>query len=87
MVYIMFRRLLNKEFIINAAYPICKNCVYFQPHNGSTPMDLAKCTKYGKKDVITGKVTYSFASVCRTDQDKCGNNGVDWQSVSKGITH
>jgi len=50
-------------------------------------MDLAKCTKYGKKDVITGKVTYSFASVCRVDNDKCGNNGVDWQSVSKGITH
>jgi hypothetical protein len=33
---------LDGIYHVQAAYPICKNCVYFQPHNGSSPMDLAK---------------------------------------------
>ena len=59
----MWRTFFRKDFIINAAYLICKDCLFYQPHNGSSPSDLAKFKKYGKKDIITGKITYGFSSI------------------------
>ena len=75
----MWRTFFRRDFIINATYPICKDCLFFQPHNGSAPTDLAKCTKYGKKDVVTGKLTHGFASIIRSEEDKCGIKGIDFR--------
>jgi len=77
----MWKTFFRRDFIINASYPICKNCLFYQPHHGSSPTDLAKCTKYGKKDVVTGKITYGFATIVRYDEDKCGTKGIDYKKL------
>lgn len=36
---------------------------------------LGKCSLFGKKDLVTGDITYEWAAVCRTLDRKCGESG------------
>ena len=36
---------------------------------------FGKCQKFGRKNIVSGKINYNFADVCRTDEFKCGFNG------------
>jgi hypothetical protein len=63
----------TKSFILNYNLKSCRNCIHFQP----SPTDdfdssFAKCNYFGKKDVVTNKITYDFADSCRMDESKCG---------------
>ena len=63
-----------KQIIKNIDIPICKDCSYFKFH--STQIQLGKCIKFGEKHLISGKISYSYASVNRVDEESCGPNGL-----------
>jgi hypothetical protein len=78
---IFFRLLLamcsayNRKFIKNQEYPICKTCQHYLPNNIFFPDDqIARCMKFGEKDVVTGKITYKYADLCRR-YEACGQEG------------
>ena len=70
----------KNSIIENEAYPVCKNCVYYQPHllDALFHNRMGKCTKYGKKEVVSGIIQYEFASMCRLSKYKCGITGNDF---------
>ena len=41
----------------------------------SLDSELSLCKKFGKKDIITGKITYIYASICRESEYLCNKNG------------
>jgi len=63
-----------KQIIKHGDIPICKNCIYFKPH--PSQLQLGKCIKFGEKNLVSGKITFSYASLNRVDQDLCGPNGL-----------
>ena len=68
------------QFITNLKVPICKNCVYFQPHKIDEKFyDLGKCTKFGIMDILSGIIEYKYASNCRTNDNLCSFNGTYYE--------
>jgi len=65
------------KIITNYGFPACRNCVYYQPnyYNSDFTSPLNKCNKFGIKDIITDKITYNYADLCRNDDTKCGKEG------------
>lgn len=62
--------------------PACTQCRWFRAAEGtspfrSTPVNpyLAKCTKFGTKNIITGQIQFLFAIQSRSESDKCGFEG------------
>jgi len=85
------------KFIENYEFPECKSCKYFEPRN--TDMQFAsqfsKCTKFGKKDKITGEIDYNYADLNRNDENKCGikgryyerENHLEWKILKHRMTN
>ena len=77
---LLFLRLFNKKLptsiIKNGDLPVCKECRFYRSslYNFYDPA-LARCHKFGRKDIITGYITYDYADLCREDQEKCGKEG------------
>ena len=67
----------SKNFIKNIQTPECKHCIHYQPHDFTfgelSPYN--KCSKFGEKDIINGKIEYYIAKNCRKDEEQCGNEG------------
>ena len=63
--------------IKNNDYPACRNCVHLRPLVliGRGVNEFSKCSKFGEKDVLTNKVQYYYADLCRRDGDRCGVEG------------
>ena len=57
-----FRMISYNKFIRNMEEPVCKECLFFIPN---------KCLKFGEKNIITGKITFDDAELCRKDYTKC----------------
>ena len=68
---------ITNKIIRNIDFPACKNCAYYRQTAWSNDFtsQFNKCEKFGTKDVITDKITYDFANMCRTDEDLCGKSG------------
>jgi Pyruvate/2-oxoacid:ferredoxin oxidoreductase delta subunit len=70
---------INSERIIkNINFPSCKNCRFFKPYTsiGSDfASSLAKCEKFGEKNILTDVITYDYASSCRISENMCGESG------------
>ena len=75
---------LNKvatETIKNMHVPKCTTCKYFIPGNNdnlffySDPHTFAKCKKFGTADLVSNKISYDWAGMCRITDTKCGTNG------------
>ena len=68
-----------KRFIVNNVKPACKNCKYYIPYKfpviTEDSIKIAKCVKFGKKDLVTCKITYDHVDVCRNNENRCGENG------------
>jgi hypothetical protein len=64
-------------FIKDSNLPSCINCVHFIKYDQSDKYtnDLGKCSQFGKKNIISGEITYDYASLCRIDRDRCGQTG------------
>ena len=57
------------QFIRNARLPVCLDCAYFV-------QSLKRCSKFGEKDVVSGKVTYVSAESARTIENMCSRKGI-----------
>lgn len=57
--------------------PSYGNCIYYKPNVYSNDFSslTSRCEKIGKKDILTGKISYDFADSCRNDELKCGKEG------------
>ena len=64
------------KIITNGDLPSCRNCIYFKPTiYDEFTSSLSRCEKFGKKDILTDKINYVFADLCRQDENKCGKTG------------
>lgn len=66
------------RIIRNTNIPSCANCVYYKPttFNNEFASNYNKCEKFGEKNIITNKIKYDYADLCRLDEDKCGPKGI-----------
>ena len=71
---------LNPSFIKNMDKPVCKECKYFKYDSIYKDYGLGRCTKFGKKDLITGKIIFEDVTLART-QD-CGVNGTYFETMN-----
>ena len=63
----------SKSFILNYNLKSCRNCVHYQPSSyNEFESSYNKCNLFGKKDIVTNKVTYDYVDSCRMDDSKCG---------------
>lgn len=69
------------KIIKNANLPVCQNCIYYKNTIINTP-EFSKCSKFGTKNIITGKVNYSYADLSRGDELLCGHKGKHFTQVS-----
>jgi hypothetical protein len=60
--------------IENFHKPVCIQCKHFENPFLQDPK-FGKCLKFGKKDLLTGKIEYDYADLVRKYNDKCGVNG------------
>ena len=67
----------SDKIIKNMNIPACKNCIYYKPRMLDTDFTSTFniCEKFGTKNIITDKITYGYADLCRRDNDKCGEEG------------
>lgn len=59
------------QFIRNAKVPVCLECIYFV----QGAHKIGRCTKFGEKDVVSGKITYESAEVSRITENMCSRKG------------
>ena len=69
---------LNPSFIKNMDKPVCKDCKYFKYDTSYKEYHFGQCTKFGKKDLISGKIIFEDVNLART-QD-CGVNGTFFET-------
>ena len=74
-------RLPDNKNIKNIHIPSCKSCVHYKPsfiyRDFTHPYN--ECHKFGEKDIITDKITYSIAENSRNDETKCGKGGIHFE--------
>lgn len=74
-------------------FPSCKNCLHYKPstYNIDYTSSYSRCTIYGEKNVVTNKIEYLPAHLCRNDNSKCGIEGKYFeqepQLFDKLVTH
>ena len=74
--FFLLKPSFSKQIIKNARFPSCRNCIYFKPYSlGEYTSSLSHCQKFGTKSILTDEITYDYADLCRSDEDKCGKNG------------
>lgn len=80
---LLFRRsnmVLFENNIKNINVPACSECKFYKPESRfNFDSRFSKCTKYGKKDIYTGEITYEDIYSCRNDRNKCGIEGRDFE--------
>jgi len=65
-------------FVKNEILPSCVNCVHFMEYNENNLFSYIKsnrCKLFNKKIILTEKIEYEYASICRKDNNKCGKYG------------
>ena len=67
----------SDKIIKNINIPACKNCIYYKPcmFDSDFTSIVNTCEKFGNKNIITDKITYDYANLCRQQDDKCGEEG------------
>ena len=76
--YLFLLFVVNSEKTIrNINIPSCKKCIHYKPtpYNFDFTTSYNRCEKFGEKDIITDKIKYDFAELCRNDESKCGKEG------------
>jgi hypothetical protein len=77
----LFYSILPGTFIKDIQLPVCKDCKFFIPYENKEQYTLGRCMLFGKKNIISGEITYEFADVCRISSNKCGYNGTLYKDV------
>jgi hypothetical protein len=71
-------------------YPACINCVHFiketslyENEESPTYYTLSKCKLFGSMNLLTGKIKYEYAELCRHSRDQCGISGKLYEEKNK----
>jgi hypothetical protein len=74
---LQFVTVSSEKVIKNINIQSCINCVHYKPLYSITNFDnyYNKCNNFGSKNVITNKISYDLAIMCRNDESKCGIEG------------
>jgi hypothetical protein len=70
---------INPSFIKNVDKPICKDCKYFRYDSIYNDYNYGQCTKFGKKNLINGKITFEDVVFARTND--CGVDGTYYEET------
>jgi len=76
-IFLLFALVNSEKIIKNINIPSCKNCIHYKPSyyiNDFTGY-YSECDNFGDKNIITNKISYYSAEMCRNDENKCGNEG------------
>jgi hypothetical protein len=69
-------KMVDAKKIQNINIPTCRNCIHYKPSFlNEFSSDLNKCEFFGEKNILTGKIKYDYADLCRKNEDKCGHIG------------
>jgi hypothetical protein len=79
------RTIMSEKFIKNGDKKICKNCAYFIASDYENAPLLAKCSKFGTKNIVDGDINHYYADSCRYDENQCGSNA-RWYEDRKNDT-
>ena len=64
---------MPNENILNSNAQSCINCKFFKTLSyNQSALSLGKCENFGIKNIISNKITYDYATHCRSNKDKCG---------------
>jgi hypothetical protein len=76
-LYLLFAIVNSEKIIKNINIPSCRNCIHYKPSYFITDFTdpYNKCDKFGNKDIITNKISYDYADLCRRDENKCSYEG------------
>jgi len=66
---------LQGPYIENLEVPLCVDCAHFITDGRD---DLGRCSIYGKRNPVTGKITHSYAELVRENATECGPTGKDY---------
>ena len=68
-------------YIKGLCNPICKTCVHFRPNLSDFQYASAysRCAKFGHKGLVSGKMYYEYADMCRDDETKCGQDAREYK--------
>lgn len=60
--------------------PTCVNCLHYIEYVQNSPTVnydtlYAKCRNFGKKNLVSGKINYEYASISRHSENMCGEKG------------
>jgi len=64
--------------IHNINLPSCTDCIHFQKNYWN--IHESRCKYFGMKNVVTGKIKYEYADLCRRDNQSCGLQGKHFQN-------
>jgi hypothetical protein len=64
------------QFIKRYDAPSCIHCKYYKPYQIEDDYRMAKCTKFGRKDYVSGIVTHNYADLTRINKEMCGPDGI-----------
>jgi hypothetical protein len=75
--YFYFFSINSEKIIKNINIQSCRNCIHYKPimSDNYFTSPFVKCHKFGEKDIVTDKITYNYADLCRNDESLCGKEG------------
>ena len=71
--------------------PVCRDCKHFllyKPENVQNiyTYRLGHCSLFGKKDYISGHISYEYADHCRLNPDQCSMKGIFFEPMKPSTT-
>jgi hypothetical protein len=78
-LYTFFSFVFKDPNIINGDLPSCSRCVHYRDFLSIfVPINnrFSKCSKFGEKNIVTGRINYEYADNVRSDENKCGQSGL-----------
>ena len=65
-----YKNIIYKQSIRHLDKPLCTGCVYLV-YNNSYP-EISKCMRFANKNLVDGKIEYTFADSNRKEYGMCG---------------
>jgi len=65
----------REDFIKYWVSPSCVSCIHFLSYYPNEHISMGRCKLFGKKDLVTGRIHYEYASVCRENNKMCMSDG------------
>jgi hypothetical protein len=62
----------NNQYIKNLDVPSCNACKYYHNISGIDNYEISKCSKFGEKDILNGKIKFSYTEMARYNDNLCG---------------